>query len=204
MKLPEILKKAVLEQNWEIVCKAYTALTGEPLEVPKPAEPDYLQLDIDLGADYTDTKAEPKKRGRPPVKKKFEPTQLEKREESDPVLIFPNGKPNAFSDDGEVPHVPKTGSKELPLYDIVKPRERKQDTTTDTIPVICSLCGLEEDVSPVFALGWIPKALERPEADKYNTYKCNVCCSPSGRKNLNRAEATQERNFNISPNRGKY
>jgi|14BtaG_2_1085337.scaffolds.fasta_scaffold00392_4 uncharacterized protein YlaI len=50
--LPEALKKAVLEQDWTIVCKVFTSITGEPLEIPKPPEPetpDWATLEVDLG-----------------------------------------------------------------------------------------------------------------------------------------------------------
>ena len=46
--LPEALKAAVLTQDWDIICKTYTAITGEPLEVPKPKEPDWANMEIEI------------------------------------------------------------------------------------------------------------------------------------------------------------
>jgi len=48
MKLPEALKHAVLTQDWQVICTVYTHLTGEPLEIPKPKEPDYANMEIDI------------------------------------------------------------------------------------------------------------------------------------------------------------
>lgn len=49
MKLPELLKAAVLNEDWFAVCAVYTAITGEELSPPekKPKEPDLLNLEID-------------------------------------------------------------------------------------------------------------------------------------------------------------
>lgn len=48
MKLPELLKKAVLDQDWRAVCAIYTVLTGETLypPVPKKKEIDFLNMEI--------------------------------------------------------------------------------------------------------------------------------------------------------------
>lgn len=55
MKLPDALKHAVLTQDWEVVCKVYTTITGEPLEVPKPKEPDWSNIDIAINPQPTTT-----------------------------------------------------------------------------------------------------------------------------------------------------
>lgn len=49
MKVPELIKKAVLEQDWVLICKVYTAITGEELAPPPPPAPpevDLLNMDI--------------------------------------------------------------------------------------------------------------------------------------------------------------
>jgi hypothetical protein len=47
MKLPEVLKRAVLEQDWKAVCAVYTAITGESLSPPPPkVEIDLANMDI--------------------------------------------------------------------------------------------------------------------------------------------------------------
>lgn len=48
MKLPELLKLAVEEQNWLKVCAVYTAITGEKLSPPqpKPKKVSLLELEI--------------------------------------------------------------------------------------------------------------------------------------------------------------
>ena len=48
MKLPEVLKIAVEKQDWGVICILYTKLTGESLYPPKPKEPDYVNMDIDI------------------------------------------------------------------------------------------------------------------------------------------------------------
>jgi hypothetical protein len=52
MKAPDVLKQAVLEQDWLLVCKVYTAITGEPLEPPKPKEVDLFDIDIPMDSDF--------------------------------------------------------------------------------------------------------------------------------------------------------
>jgi hypothetical protein len=51
MKLPDVLKKGILEGDWDLICKVYTGITGEPIEPPKPKEPDWANIDIDLGVE---------------------------------------------------------------------------------------------------------------------------------------------------------
>lgn len=48
MKLPELLKQAVEQEKWELVCAAYTAITGKPLSPPKPKpkEIDFSEFEI--------------------------------------------------------------------------------------------------------------------------------------------------------------
>jgi len=52
MKAPDVLKQAVLEQDWLLVCKVYTAITGEPLEPPTPKEIDVFDIDIPMDSDF--------------------------------------------------------------------------------------------------------------------------------------------------------
>lgn len=62
------------------------------------------------------------------------------------------------------------------MYNPPKPRgNRDPDKNTGRLMrVKCSLCGLEEDVSPVYATTYSPIPDD-------NTYKCNDCCTNSGR-----------------------
>lgn len=48
MKLPEVIKAGILAGDWTLICKVYTAITGEFIEPPKPKEPDYANMEIDL------------------------------------------------------------------------------------------------------------------------------------------------------------
>jgi len=50
MKLPDLLKKAVLEQDWKTVCVVYTAITGEPLSPPEPKKEANL-FDMEISED---------------------------------------------------------------------------------------------------------------------------------------------------------
>ncbi len=48
MKLPDLIKKAVLNADWLLVCKAYTAITGEVLVPPEPKKEvvDFAEFEI--------------------------------------------------------------------------------------------------------------------------------------------------------------
>ena len=46
MKLPDLIKQAVLSEDWKAVCAVYTAITGEPLSPPKKKEVDFLNMEI--------------------------------------------------------------------------------------------------------------------------------------------------------------
>jgi hypothetical protein len=47
MKLPDLLKKAVQTEDWALICKAYTAITGEVLSPPPKKEViDFASLEI--------------------------------------------------------------------------------------------------------------------------------------------------------------
>jgi DNA-directed RNA polymerase subunit M/transcription elongation factor TFIIS len=48
MKLPELLKRAVRTQDWQLICTAYTAMTGEFLLPPQPKTPDFDTFDIPI------------------------------------------------------------------------------------------------------------------------------------------------------------
>jgi hypothetical protein len=50
MKLTQVLKRAIETQDWELVCKVYTGITGEPISPPRPkTEAEELaEMDIDL------------------------------------------------------------------------------------------------------------------------------------------------------------
>ena len=50
MKLPQVLKQAVLNRDWNLVCTVYTAITGEPLSPPKTEAETLADMDIDLGS----------------------------------------------------------------------------------------------------------------------------------------------------------
>lgn len=50
VKLPEVLKMAVESGDWELVCQAYTGVTGLPLSPPKPKD-DWANTDIQLHSD---------------------------------------------------------------------------------------------------------------------------------------------------------
>lgn len=213
MKLPDVLKKAVLEQDWSIICKTYTILTGEPLEVPKPKEIDYATLDISLDVEYDARTAESPvsekpRRGRPKkVHNVVQPTASLKEKAGDPpplpespVLIFPNGKPNRFSDSGElfpeerVSVNPKMGVANSQRRTNLDKRGSSEDGPVDTskkIAVQCCLCGAEEEVVSQLAWGFVPKAKETEETP--NTYKCTVCCSPRGREALLRSGALDKK-----------
>lgn len=68
-----------------------------------------------------------------------------------------------------------------PTLGVKNPRQRDvgrdDDIGVDTskkVHVVCSLCGKQEDVAPIFASRYDPDPEE-------NTYRCNDCCTPNGR-----------------------
>ena len=46
MKLPDLIKKAVQTEDWLLICKAYTAITGEPLSPPEKKSFDFSNFEV--------------------------------------------------------------------------------------------------------------------------------------------------------------
>jgi len=47
MKLPEVLKTGIINSDWNLICQAYTAITGEPITPPKQ-ETNWADIDIPI------------------------------------------------------------------------------------------------------------------------------------------------------------
>ena len=204
MKLPDLIKTAVEKGDWNLVCAAYTAITGKPLAPPKPKEPDFLNMEISEeliqqltgGGEYdsmpeAEPENEPEVMAEQPIKKK-DPLdfsvdrsnvvkknsegKIEARKES----IALGQRNNIFHDDTDVDsHLLKNNEQMQKLYGNAKARASRDllenvSQTGKTIGVQCSLCEKKQTVAVALAKGW------HTDPDE-NAYRCNDCCTPSGR-----------------------
>jgi hypothetical protein len=218
MKLPDLIKTAVEKGDWNLVCAAYTAITGKPLAPPKPKESDFLNMEIsekliqqltgggeydtmpgyedpenvaarEAANDYGSEEAEiaatvaVKKKDpldfsvdRSNVVKKNSEGKIEARKES----IALGQRNNIFHDDTNVDsHLLKDNEQMQKLYGNGKARASRDllenvSQTGKTIGVQCSLCEKKQTVAVALAKGW------HTDPDE-NAYRCNDCCTPSGR-----------------------
>lgn len=214
MKLPDLIKTAVEKGDWNLVCAAYTAITGKPLAPPKPKEPDFLNMEISEeliqqltgGGEYDNMPGyeDPENtaaRGEaaeladdfvPPVVKKKDPLDFsvdrsnvvkknsEGKTEARKESIDIGQRKNIFHDDTNVDsHLLKDNEQMQKLYGNGKARASRDllenvSQTGKTIGVQCSLCEKKQTVAVALAKGW------HTDPDE-NAYRCNDCCTPSGR-----------------------
>tara|TARA_Y100001938_G_C7951672_1_gene359626 strand:- start:18 stop:650 length:633 start_codon:yes stop_codon:yes gene_type:complete len=203
----EILKIAVEEQDWKIICGLYTNITGEPLSVPEsnpdpieeePEKEDILSKDFDMGeilgekeevdskddVVYNDFTA--------PTKGSVSPGSGENRRmRSEPVgskklgSNFVGISGEDFVDElTEALTDPETGEKLVGSNKNVKitPRNRRKElgmNDTSRIEAVCSICEKTIKVSPVLAHGF---SKDRQE----NSWKCNDCSTRKSKRNRQR------------------
>lgn len=174
MKLPEVLKEAILTEDWEKVCLVYTKITGEEISPPKklvlPTEEDIIaQLDMDIDDKKEENVVPPQN----PTNfitttKANNSSKLSEGKTVSKKIPFKRDpyQPQLFVDDGtqaandSIRHNPKLAK----MYVPPRPRERKNGL----IHAKCSVCGRELDVSPILATGYDSNPSE-------NTFKCNDC-----------------------------
>lgn len=191
MKLPDVLKKGILEGDWELICKVYTGITGEPIEPPKPKEVNWADMDINIDLNLPIPMAED---GSPGIAVK--PNEVEddasdkdlvneewvesedstfvgdlegKKARREPVQTDIS-RENKFRDN---PGVYKKERVDLnpSLGVIPQPRKKKKSSL---VKVQCSVCDKKEEVSRSLST----KYSKDPEK---NTYRCNGCCSSRGK-----------------------
>jgi len=206
MKLAEVLKLAIEDGDWFSVCYVYETITGEKIEPPKvmvtvlqnEAEPISL---ADIEMDEKDS-VEPKQVGRVGKKKKQSRhpegdfivssksnvrNKQGKRQARPEALSTGEKRRNRFIDDQTlaadelVTKKPKLGVAH-PM-----PRGNREDSDLDVsdtgrkITVWCSLCGKQFQISPALSHGFVNDKDE-------NVWKCNDCCSPTGRTKVMRTQ----------------
>lgn len=194
MKLPDVLKKGILEGDWELICKVYTGITGEPIEPPKPKEINWADMDIDIGFASSGLTTTPvDENGLPGIVKLNEveddasDKDLVKEEwvesEDSTFVGSIEGKkarrepiPTDISRENKFRDNPGVYKKERvdlnpSLGVIPQPRKKKKSSL---VKVQCSICDKKEEVSRSLST----KYSKDPEK---NTYRCNSCCSSRGK-----------------------
>ena len=193
MKLPEALKHGIQTGDWNIICKIYTGITGEPIEPPQPKEPNWADMDIPFVA-YTPTIIHDDKivtieaPGKP-----IEPDIASSLvQEEEPVILPASAKtgedkparreqmtipeantrenkftdnPNAFPNE-RVEVSPQLGA-------VIQPRKSKVDRSLTEVS--CGICNKTEKVSVSLAGGYSP-------TPNNNRYRCNTCCTSQRRR----------------------
>jgi hypothetical protein len=191
MKLPEVLKKGILEGDWQIICTAYTAMTGEHIDPPEPKQPNWLDFDIELGSATRITPVD--ENGLPGIAVKINEVKddasdktlveeewvetdgsnftgdLEGKQARREPIKTDDDRPNKFKDN---PGVYKKERVDInpTMGAIRQPRPKK---AASLVTVQCSICDKKENVSRALS------AKYSPDPEK-NTYRCNSCCSSRG------------------------
>jgi hypothetical protein len=199
MTIPEVLKRAIENGNWEDVCIVYTTLTGEEISPPKSdysSCADLAKMEVKIPLERTPVEDKPVGR----VGKK-------KRDTDDFIAPSKNKNTLRHAKGGKIPMRPEPmgndhrnrfadnqtiAAKELvtkrPELGVASPIPRGSRSlldiapdTTGTISVVCSLCGggfLEKEA---LAHGF---STDKEE----NVWKCDDCCTPSGRRRIRREQ----------------
>lgn len=198
MKLAQVFKQAIEDGDWYSVCDVYQAITGEAITPPEVKQD---SVEADLANIEMSVPEPPKQTGRIGKKKSSRhpegdfiassrgnnvPNQHAKRQARAEPLIT-HGRSNEFKDNQQI------ASNELvtknPRLGVANPVPRGQRdllhsdavNTGKKVNVWCSLCGGQFQVSPALAHGFAPNKDD-------NVWKCNDCCSPTGRRNVMREE----------------
>lgn len=200
----EILKIAVQEQDWKIICGLYKNITGEELPLPQPAEEeepveeDFLTKEYDLESLRENSSTEKVDSGEDDKYNQFTvPTRnselSENRDSSGrqarPETVGTKSKltnlvgvaENPFVDDGTESLInPETGKsfKEENKNIKITPRNKRSSlgmNDTSMIDVKCSECGESQKVSSVLSYGF-------SEIDSQNNWKCNDCSAKRAKK----------------------
>jgi hypothetical protein len=174
MKLPVLLKEAIIEGNWEKVCFIYTAITGEEISPPKPTiiekektEEEILK-DLDLEPDIK-IKREEKANFIATTKKEESSNDDDydgKKIARKTPFIKHKIRPQLFTDDRTEAVDDLTENNQTLAKMYVSPRERNR--SNNLVKVECSICGKTLEVSSVLATTYDPDPSE-------NSFKCDNC-----------------------------
>lgn len=205
----EILKIAVEQQDWKIICGLYTNITGEQLSIPEsspetveeePEQEDILSKDFDMGEILGEKQEEKLDSNEGTIYNDFtaptkgsvsESSGENRRMRSEPVGSKKLGS-NFVGISGEdfidglteALTDPETGERLVGSNKDVKitPRNKRKElgmNDTSRIDAVCSVCDKTIRVSPVLAYGFSKDKQE-------NSWKCNDCSTRKSKRNRQR------------------
>jgi len=200
----EILKIAVEQQDWQLICGLYTNITGEPLSLPsqeseaeqeEEKEEDILEKDFDIEDLKTektvDTPTQSRYNDFTAPARNHESRNDSTGRQSRPEPIGQRGLKNVvgvseepFVDDmTEALFDPETGEALTGSNKNVQktPRNKRKElgmNDTSLIDAVCSSCKRKSRVSSVLLYGY-------STIESENTWMCNDCSTRKGRRGRN-------------------
>ena len=196
----EILKIAVEQQDWQLICGLYTNITGEPLSLPsqesepeqeEEKEEDILDKEFDIEElkqeKVVDTSTQSRYNDFTAPSKDSSSNSFGSRMRTEPIGSYLENvvgvSEEGFVDDMSESLVdPDTGDSLLNKNKDVNitPRNKRKELgmkDTSLVDVVCSSCGEERKISPVLSHGYSSNKNE-------NSWKCNDCNTRKGRLNV--------------------
>jgi hypothetical protein len=196
MKLAEVFKQAITDGDWYKVCDVYKAITGEPIQPPQqgghvvPLVEELADIEMGDGSTTVLTNASKqtgrlgKKKTRMPAEDFTAPSRgniknSKRKRQARREPVNDQDHTNKFRDDRTVAQKDIAIDQKLAVKDpLIRGNRQLLDIdaadTGHTISVQCSQCDVREEVSPALAHGYDTDPEE-------NVWKCNDCCTPSGR-----------------------
>jgi hypothetical protein len=198
MKLTEVLKRAIETKDWELVCKVYTGITGEPISPPKPkTEAEMLAgMDIDLEAEaqkvreeitqeIVDKKQEQAKRWvpepppEPTLSEEYNLGNVDAGFTGNPNIkvrkapISNTGRKNLFVDDGTIAPDEMKENDETGLDQMYKQTYSPRRPEAQLIDMTCTQCSKVVKVPPVLAVGRTSDS--RSDETTNSLFRCETC-----------------------------
>lgn len=203
----QAFKKAIQEADWNTICTIYTCFTGEPI-LPS----NIINTQDNVLVSTQDNTLQPKKTPVSPQVDKDgyiidEESNFSVQEDGEQPGIniedkvkytdhtAPSKKDNAIVQKKQKMLIPEPGKRPNRFQDkqksVIPPSthtrksvEDRQQTSTQ-VDVVCSLCKESGKISETLAQGY------SKDPDD-NTYKCNECNTPAGRRNYLKKQEQQE------------
>jgi len=195
MRLADWFKEAIESADWDAVCDVYETITGEKISPPTQTET------ITEERSLADIEMPDKRAGRQGKKKRIQEDSFIVTSKSNIksgrkyTKTEPIGQrtKNLFIDDKTIASHELVTDK--PHLGVKNPTPRgnrgisnEAEDTGKKMHVVCCLCNNEYEISPILAHGYSTIADE-------NVWKCNDCCTKSGRTRLRREENEGTRRF---------
>lgn len=204
----QIFYRGIENGDWESIRKVYKALTKE--EAPYPPQNNFLDQEIDedeveeynpMEAEIEDddeeeeeeeeedeedgqdeSEEEPPPKGEFAIKHKNKTSRFAGKVQGKfaPMKI-PKKRKNQYKDDLKL-HANELVTKKPHLGTASRIKKRAETDRAETgrlVRVQCGLCGEEQEVSSLLAIGY-------DEDPDENVYRCESCCTPSGRLRVER------------------